>query len=223
LELAFSTLETRLDPIIDKAVTAARQNQNPGFSIVEHMLWDRFFILQYKRVPDLHQRIATVDDFDVELKQLLAHVLEHRPDKSDEVAALGTPESRKRLYHNSKVAALLRPSPEVEAVLSKRGIAVIRIARLRKSFIIGSNPVVKFTFPGCTHILDPSVEIWLPVAFDVAIGIGLHEGTESVIPITEPSWIRHINDSIAHQSTIYAGPSKELICSLSGQRYRGRD
>jgi hypothetical protein len=223
LEKAFADLEGRLDHVIEKAVAAARQNKVPGFTTLERRLWDRFFILQYKRVPDVHNFAAPLHEGEARLDELFAQLLERWPDKRDEVDALNTPEERKRLLHNAKVDALMEPSIALEQVLAQRGIAAIRITRPNKSFIIGSNPVVRFTLPGHTNILDPRVEVWLPVSWDIAIGVGLQAGTESFVPITEPSWVRHINEGIAGQSTVYAGRSKDLLCSLSGQPYRGRD
>lgn len=223
LEDYFSVLEGRIDAIIEKAVTAARQDKHPSFTQAERTLWDYFFILQYKRVPDVHHRVGSLREADAELDRIFAHVLERYPEKRAEVEALSSPSARKLLIHNSKVAALQRPSVALEQALARRGIAVLRIARPAKSFIIGSYPIVRFTHPGRTHILDPSVEVWLPIAHDVAIGVGLQAGTESFLAVTEPSWIRHINEGIARQSTMYAGRSKELLCSLSGQPYKGRD
>jgi hypothetical protein len=223
LEYFFSALESKVNFIIEKIVTAARLNRHPELTPRERIIWDRFFALQFKRVPDLHRRVASFDDFISELEKYLQIVLEHRPDMLDQVVELRKPEAQKRLYHNIRVDVLLKPSGEVEETLSKRGLAVIRIALPNKSFIIGSNPVVKFTLPDHTNILDHRVEAWLPIAHDVAVGVGLHAGTESFVPVTDPSSVRHINQAIAAHSSMYAGRSKELLCSLSGKPYRGRD
>src|SRR5438105_4470473 len=48
LERFFSSLETRIAPIIDKVIGAARRNQPPRLTRGEKATWDRFFVLQYK-------------------------------------------------------------------------------------------------------------------------------------------------------------------------------
>src|SRR3954451_18882078 len=55
LEDYFSAVEGQVEAIIEKAVLAARQDGPPNFTQTERTLWDHFFVLQFKRVPDVHK------------------------------------------------------------------------------------------------------------------------------------------------------------------------
>ena len=66
-----------------------------------------------------------------------------------------------------------------------------------------------------SHVSDPTVEIWLPLARDVAVSPCPGE-SDKVISANDRH-IRAINRSIFQQSTVIAGCSRELIDSLLGE------
>jgi len=125
------------------------------------------------------------------------------------------PQVRDRILRNARVIALTDRGTNVRRALASRGLGVVHIEARHKSFIIGSSPVVKLTLPGRSDIRDPTVEMWLPIASDVMVGLGREAGTETLASTTDASQIRHINEAIASQSTMIAGASKALVRSLA--------
>lgn len=141
-----------------------------------------------------------------------------RPDWRDKIDALSTPEGKARILSNARVDLLGQSSGNIMGVLKRRGIAILRIIRSNKSFIIGSRPVVKLTVAGRSDLDDPSVEMWLPIASDVAVGVGLGDGGTSLYLLSDDRPIRMLNIAIARQSNVIAAKSAELVRSVANRR-----
>ncbi|MEN3149559.1 hypothetical protein ABCW43_19845 [Neorhizobium sp. IRAMC:178] len=84
----------------------------------------------------------------------------------------------------------------------------------KKSFVLGSRPVVKLTPPESNDLRDPRVELWLAIALDIMVGVGPPEQHEIIVDISDKN-VRLINESVLVQSSQIVGRSKELIASLS--------
>lgn len=81
---------------------------------------------------------------------------------------------------------------------------------------MGSRPVVKLTHPGRGHLADATVEVWLPIASDVAVSPAPGAPTEELlVEIREDSTIRYLNRAAFIQSTAIAGKSQKLVASLA--------
>lgn len=65
--------------------------------------------------------------------------------------------------------------------------------------------------------LDPSVEVWLPIASDVAVTPSLNAGQEKLVPMINYD-VKVLNAAIYEQSTTIAGCSEQLIKSLTTER-----
>ncbi len=107
-----------------------------------------------------------------------------------------------------------QPSTDVQAVLEGTGIALVVIRKANKSFVIGSRPVVKFTTHSETRLGHPEVELWLPIAHDVAICVIPGRGKEVVLTLDDDRKIRSFNLAVLGQSTMIAGRSEALVKSL---------
>jgi len=95
-------------------------------------------------------------------------------------------------------------------ILAARGLAVLRLTKPTKSFVLGSRPVVKITAAGETHLAHPTVEFWLPIAPDVAAGIG--QATHDEMLIYPPDdWVRDFNQAVVRQSSQIVAPSDALL------------
>ncbi|RVD67160.1 hypothetical protein EN751_38275 [Mesorhizobium sp. M4A.F.Ca.ET.029.04.2.1] len=103
-------------------------------------------------------------------------------------------------------------------VLERRGIAILRIVQPKKSFIVGSRPVVKLTAPNRTDLNDPTVEMWLPIASDVAVGAGQGDGKISLHDTVDERPVRQLNIAIAGQSGTIAAGSAALVKSIANAR-----
>lgn len=219
LEGDFAKLESEADQIIEKIITAARKGLTPNLNANEKSTWDLFSYYQWKRVPDVHGSSDILGDFESHVQEILSEFESTiRPLTDEERQDLQDPDVLARLKQNAKVMAVAAPGQDVQDVLSQKGLGITVIPNPNKSFVIGSFPIVKLTLPGRAHLADPSVEVWFPIASDVAITPALSRGTEKLIQFSEAHHIRYINVSIFKQSTVIAGRSRAQIVSLANPR-----
>ena len=208
-------LESDASLVIEKIVNAARRGQTPGLSSDEKDIWVKFSYNQFVRVPETRETYK--EEVFQELRSELDFIGQFRPFTDHELSILDDEETMERLWRNSAIQSVrMTHAKEVfDILLEKRiGVAVIRNLKPRRSFVIGSNPVVKMSHPEQSHLSDPTVEVWLPVARDVAITPcpGEHDKVVSA----NDRHIREINKSIFQQSTVIAGCSRELIELVRG-------
>jgi hypothetical protein len=213
-ERELGELETRAAPVIERLLAAARTARTPRLTSAERDIWDEFFSMQWRRVPDAQRLSPILADAESTVRDLLAVASSRYPHRADEIERLSSAHEVRRIARNARVDALRRPAGRVRAALASRGIAIVHIIPAQKSFIIGSFPVVKLTRPGRTDLRDHDVEMWLPIAPDVAVGVGTHAGTERYIPTVDQAHIRHLNEAIASQSRVIVGRSHTLIESI---------
>lgn len=210
-----AVLESQASPVIEKIISAARLGHPPNLSPVEKDIWLRFYYGLFSRVPD---RLDVASD---EVRQIvLARIhfaSQLRPLIDLERSVRDNPEIMNRLLKNGSIQNLQMPlRPEMSEFLAKMSIVVAVIEELRpdRSFIIGSNPVVKMSHPERPHLSDLDLEVWLPLASDVAVFPSPWE-SDKVILANDRN-IRAINKGIFQQSTVIAGCSRELIELVRG-------
>jgi hypothetical protein len=217
MEFRFSQLETAADPIIEKIVLASRQNELPALSAEEREIWYAFLLAQWKRVPDLHQTVTTDAELSNHLHELLDELHQAKPERQIEIDELRNLETEKRILKNVRVRALATASDKVLSILRKRGLRIVKITQPNKQFVLCSRPVIKLTSPGKTHLLHPECELWLPIANDIAVGLGKGPGREILMPINSDK-VRKLNLAYVSHSSAFAGSSATLIKSLSRPR-----
>ena len=212
-------IESRASLVLEKIIVNARRGSPPNLSFEEKEAWVKYSYTQYSRVPET-------------LKQ---HEEEIRQNVYDEIGVLrkigfftqkdlsilDNGEAMERVWKNAQVESVRMISGKASEVLMKKGIcvAVIRNPKPTRSFIIGSNPVLRLGYPGPSYISDPTTEIWLMLARDVAISPCPGE-SDRVISLSN----RHaesLNRKIYEQSISIAGCSHKLIKSLLGKAGRG--
>lgn len=219
LESYFSQLESEANTIIEKICTAARARRLPGLTVQEKKVWDLFFYFQWKRTPDFINSTTSYADFEESLAESVAEFEQRiRPLTDKERERILSEAGKERLRKNVRVKVIGNPGAEVQTVLNNMGIGVVVIRKINKSFVIGSSPIVKLTPPGETRLGQPNVEVWLPIAPDVAVCAVPGKGREIVMTLNDFQWLRAINAAIFLESTLIAGRSEALIKSLVPQR-----
>lgn len=219
VEKFLSKIESEASAIVEKIVAAARANAVPNLTAAEMTVWVRFFYLQWKRVPDVHDMAFNYTEYENYLTEVINEFeTDSRPLSADERKQIEDPEFQKQLRQDVRARAVALPSKRVEQILSDKGLIVARICNPKRSFVIGSYPIAKLTEDGRNHLSDPSVQMWLPLSFDVAVTPGGARGTEEFVEFTETEHIRYLNERIFSQSTAIAGRSVALIKSLTGIR-----
>ena len=133
---------------------------------------------------------------------------------------IDTDEFKYRLQLEAKVKSLETKLAESSKILSQRGLYFARIITHRKSFIIGSQPLVRIGNHGSNRLDDPKTELWYPIAHDIAVSLGSYEEKEKLfhLSLNEMKFIRNVNLQITNNSNEIAGKSIELISSLIKNR-----
>jgi hypothetical protein len=211
-------LEATVAPIIRKIIAAAREQRLPELSGDERGWWDLFFFLQWKRVPDMHKSVSPDEMIMAELGEAATELLAKFPDRREEIEQLWEAPAQARMLKRARLNALLDAGDLVPKTLATRGIVVALIPDARRSFVLGSHPVVKLAIPGATDLADPRSEMWFPIAKDVAVSPGSDRDWEIGVVLKEHRLIRHLNTATAIQSSAIVGPSAALVRSLSSAR-----
>jgi Protein of unknown function (DUF4238) len=215
----FQDLETQFQPVIEKIISAARLRKLPQLNNDEKKVWDSFLSNMWSRSPDFYNSVFTSEVLDkmyfeniIELEAMVCTLSETK--KQDLLSAEVKGRVQKTAYVDSLRDGLDLP----KQALSKRGIVIAVAKDVRSSFIVGSFPVVKLTFPKQTSLLDLSVEVWISISHDVAVSIFGHNGQEKVVEI-DAQQVKSLNDNIYSQSQEIAGKSDLLVESYA-KRYR---
>lgn len=217
-EVALGRLEDAVAPIVDRIIRAARERRRPRLTAEERATWDQFFIVQWSRTPDTRSDVVPDDMLKKIIEAAADDLLESYPERADEIGELRNPSKMAEMAHDARVYALFDDRPLSRAALARRGIAIVTPGNPKWSFAIGSRPVVKLGIPGATHIDDPRTEIWMPLAHDVAVGIGSFEEAETGLVLNSSKPVRELNAAVVLQSSAFATRSAALTQSLAQPR-----
>ena len=218
LELAFSKIECASNNIVKKLCCAARRGKLPQRTHVERRLWDQYFYYQWKRTPDSLAKFADEDDARVRIAELVEEFEEIvRPLTDIERVEIFSEDGLQRIFQRARVRAVAYPGQMVLDAFAKCSLGIAVPENDKKSFIIGSNPVVKFTTNQETCIGAGDVEVWLPIAADVAVCMirGIHG---EIVKPASGDLVRKLNLASFRHSTVIAGRSESLISSLANVR-----
>lgn len=218
MEHSLSVLESEAAEVVDAIMGSARTGRVPELSDQQKRVWYRFFLMQWRRTPETQLASASEAEALLMVEEIIAELRIAAPHRLAEIEKLAMPEAKARTVRNVRVQSLQRFSAEAISVLERRGIAVLRITAQSKSFIIGSRPVVKLTAKGRTDLNDPFVEMWLPIASDIAVGTGNGECGVTLHMAQDGDSVRQLNLAIAKQSRMIAAGSAALVRSLANAR-----
>lgn len=209
-------IEDAASAVVRKIVDLARKSSQPNLTTQEKQDWDTYFRSQLTRTPDVR---PTDEELDAFRHQIADELLRIRPLSP---AAISTIE---HVTHDTSIVA--RTNQNIRAqlaiptgrrlsnVISEKGLLVARITKSNRSFIIGSNSIVKVTTEGRTNLADPDVQAWIPIAHDVAVTPALTSGKEEFVPISDNDFVRWLNEATLNQSTEIAGRSRDLVESIT--------
>ncbi|MDE0611850.1 MAG: DUF4238 domain-containing protein [Gammaproteobacteria bacterium] len=215
-EKNFAELERNADLVVEKVVHAARAGREPRLTPEEKKTWDEFLYRQWIRVPQVRDNLEMEDIYQSALREaeeIFGPLTEKARNSLDQ-----RKEEAKKGAWVKMVGLLNAGDSEVMETLAMKGLAIAVIRNPRKSFVIGSLPIIKITPSGHTHLADPRVEALLPVAHDIIITPGHPSGTEEIIDMTDTQHIRSINRCMFEQSDWTVGRSRNLIESLAHPR-----
>jgi len=211
----FKDIDTQTDPIVTKIIERVRNNELPNLSITEKKTWDRFFIDQIFRSPEQMNSTSTIDTinriFDEDTKVIKRLLKENKRD--DLIKQFNEPKFKERVKQGAIRKSLVSSRKKPLQVLGQRGLYIAKIVSRSKSFIIGSNALVRYNNSGTDNLKDETVELWFPISWDIAISPGPANKKEMILPARDRV-IRKTNLIIARQSDEVASRSRQLLVSL---------
>jgi hypothetical protein len=217
LETRYSSLEGYMNLLIKRIVPQVLTGIYPGLSANERDLLDLYVYEQWRRVPELYDRMISDAEFDAMLKDSIdEYECKHRPLTPDERQKFASVAYRRAERKRARVLSLSRTTGAPLAILSTKGLFFARTARNR-SFILGSSPVIKLTPIGQNELDHPQVEVWLAIDPNVAIVLAADNSKGRNI-VMSAEGVRYINRAIAKQSETFAGRDRALVCSIAKQR-----
>lgn len=217
VEKALGHVENIAEPVIERVIQRARAGSPPRLVGEDRVAMILFIYFQLKRVPDFFRNIALPGGgFEEVVRSGVAEwELEKGPLPQAEREEFLSSERIAALEQRTRMQVLLNVSTQTFGTLESRGLAVGVIKRPARQFVIGSYPIVRFRAPnGRQDLGDFDVELWLPVAPDVAIGSFGRRGEERIASILNLGEIRKLNAEITRQSTTIVSGSHDLLASL---------
>ena len=200
IEKFFSYLEGKAAQVIAKTVNAAREGRAYELDHCEKEILARFFFHQIGRTPDFN-----------------APILKHRAEKENkDIESIKQEIGPEYMFR--------RESKKILKIFEKKNFSIVKISSPKKSFVIGSRPVLRLPPTDSGNpvpLSDQDAELWLPVAHDVAVVL-FSRKIKELLEINDP-FIRKINEGIFGQSSATAGRSAELIKSLAAMKRRSRN
>jgi hypothetical protein len=215
LETRYSHLEGDMNVLINKIVPRVCASDYPRLTSTERTLLDRYVYEQWRRVPEVYERMISDDQFKLMHQETVAE-FEHRyrPITPFERAKFAHPDYLRSERKRARVVSLSKPSSSALEIISNKGLYFTRTATNR-SFLIGSVPVMKMTPPGRSDLRLPDVEVWLAIHPNVAIVLAGNSPDAGMVLSLSPEAVRTINRAIANQSEIFAGRDKALVTSVA--------
>ncbi|QRY69108.1 DUF4238 domain-containing protein [Ensifer sp. PDNC004] len=212
LEAELSRLESETKPIIAKIVASTRADEMPGLTSQERRTWDRFFLQQWQRVPDQFERLRSPAHHREETSRHLDFYSSvARAVTEDERRMFLDPAQLERSRQNLRVTSLREEAEDqnILAVMATRGLAFAKVPP-HSSLILSSNPVMKLTGEGVTHLRDDRVKVWLPIAFDVLVGMGCR-GVAEIGGFASEEYVTFLNTTQARQSSQIVSGTRTLV------------
>ena len=212
VEKQLSEIESAAAPAIRKIISSVREGDHPKLSPRDQYAWKQFFLTSLLRTPEHATRILKDLGSEKALDEAFDRVLQQQ--------GLPTPEKGKydldpqwakvkgMARHNNiaSFAAGLPPqvNKELERYANEVGLLIGFIQDSSIEFILGSCAAVVIPPLGESDLMSGT---WLPISYDVAIGLTAFPDREYLRRLG-PTEVQRINNASYEQSQIIAARSK---------------
>ncbi len=174
----------------------------------------QFFYNLSKRTPDFIEPIAKEAIQEVFSQENLRKLEEHtRPFTPEERAKFNSPDYQHTVASRSRIENFSRQSIHILETLDSMSLVVATPASPRKSFVVGSNPKIRFEDYPFQELGSEGVELWTPMSPKIAIGFTARQDSTSLLRLDDKS-VRKINMQLAKQSNAIASHSDRLLRSI---------
>lgn len=209
LEHRYSRLEAAANVLLDRMEDVLDRGIDPILGEKNRKLLDLFIYEQWRRVPDMHERVLAHEGFRSRLDNAIANYeLKYGPLSDSRKAELIESLDERDVLKEIPGRALKKSSGTVMQAFQDKTLVIVE-APSNAEFIIGSYNVVK-TSEGPTDLHDASVEVWL--AFTprfTAVLQGRKDAAARVV--TGPDQVDAINRAVAKKSSVIASKNLALI------------
>jgi hypothetical protein len=213
LERRYSKLEGVVNPLIDDITRCVLRDVIPTLNDTAKNTWDRFLYEQWRRVPDMHNKIMPKASAEAAVREAIDEYENlYRPLTTDERERSLTSQAIAEFRQNARVGALSRSSDQIMKALAAKGLS-FGICEKRHSFIVGSSPVLKIANGSTSQLDDPSVEVWLPIHPNI-VAVAVGKRAEARIVKLSAHAVKSFNQAVAEKSSMIAARSERLIASL---------
>lgn len=204
LEKEFARKESGWSYAMGKIIAAAKSGA--AFDPADIASLGEFFYYQWIRTPDFLKSLDSTKNFAAILTNALARIEAEGRLTDAEKAELSKPESLARIKQNAIVTAISQVQTDALSALKGCHFRIAVLPPGQQEFVIGSNPVAFVIAPGQAIMARPGMELWLPIASDVAVYPDKGSSSTTVVPIAAPRAVE-INRVIANQSTLVGAKS----------------
>ena len=215
VEKKLSEIEGAAAPVIRRIIAFARKDDFPKLSPEQRNAWKRFFFTSVLRTPEHATRIlndlGSEQALDEAIKRLLQEAGLPLPDEELYVSDPRWANIREMARHNN-IATFAAGLPsqvnsELESYAQQVGLLVGVIQDPNTELMIGSCAAVEIA---SQRESDPISGMWLPISFDVAIGLTAFPDREYLRPLS-PTEVQRMNNASYEQSEIIAARSKSHL------------
>ncbi len=215
VEKKLSEIEGDAAPAMRRIIASARKDGFPKLSPELQRAWKQFFFTSVLRTPEHATRILSNLGSEEALDEAISRVIQDAglplPDEELYVSDPRWAAIRQMAKHNNMAtfAAGLphQVNSELESYAQRVGLLVGVIQDSKLELIIGSCAAIEIVSNGLT---DPMSGMWLPISYDVAIGLTAFPDREYLRPLGSEE-VQRINNASFEQSQIIAARSKSLL------------
>lgn len=210
LEKEFARKESGWNHTIGKIVSTARSGS--AFDPTDVASLGEFFYYQWIRTPDFLRGLDSTRDATSILITALARIDSEGRLSDAEKAELSKPESLARIKQNAIVSAVSQAQTVALSILKACNFRLAVLSG-QQDFVIGSYPVAFVVAPSQAIMAAPAMELWLPIASDVAIYPDWGASSTTVSPMSDARAVE-INRTIANQSTLIGARSAATLAQV---------
>lgn len=215
VEKKLSEIEGDAAPAIRRIIACARRDEFPILSAEWQRAWKRFFFTSVLRAPEHAARILSDLGSEQALDEAITRVIQEAglplPEEELYISDPQWANIRKMARHNN-IATFAAGLPhqvnsELESYSQRVGLLIGVIQDPRNEFIIGSCAAVEIVSKGAD---DLTTGMWLPISYDVAIGLTAFPDREYLRSLGQVE-VQRINNASFEQSQIVAARSKRCL------------
>ncbi len=223
VEEQFSKIEVAAAPAIREFICSARNGDCSNLSPMHLQAWKRFFFTSFLRTPENATQILNDLGSEQALYEAIHRMLKEQglpaPDRESFDLDPQWANLKEKLRHNitANLAAGLPPqvNSELERYAQEVGLLIGIIQDKSMEFIIGSCAAVVIS---SQREGDPMSGTWLPISYDVAIGISPFPDRVTLRSLGAKE-VQRINDASYEKSQFIAARSPSLLQPFANRSF----